>query len=257
MADPAANDVHATYCLTASLDAGVVRAAVGHLSVEECARHDRFVFDRDRRDFAVAHALLRRALSAHGDRAPHEWTFTSQPHGKPALTPEPADRTRLSFNLAHTDGLVACVIARDASLGIDVEAIDHRADALALASRMFSPIEVEHLEACAAPDRQARFTEIWTLKEAYVKAIGDGLSRPLHGFSFVFDDPSSLRFEPAQDAPASAGWQFALFAPSGRHRMAIVVGGPSARERRLVVRAASWDGGQPSDANLPVRRSVP
>src|SRR5262245_48316435 len=127
--------VHITYCLTARLDEAAVRAAVEELSPEERTRHDRMMREHDRRDYAVAHAMLRRSLSAGGDCAPHEWIFTQGALGKPALMPDAAARTRLSFNLAHAHGCVACAVARDAEVGIDVEAVDRRADALGLAGR--------------------------------------------------------------------------------------------------------------------------
>jgi 4'-phosphopantetheinyl transferase len=230
--------VRVAYCLTAHLTDDVVRAAVERLSAEERARHDTFVLRRSRRDFAVAHDLLRRTLSAHGGRAPHEWAFTSSAHGKPTLTPALRAETGLSFNLAHTDGLVACAVVREEAIGIDVETIDRGADAFAVARRFFSAAEIVDLERCAESTRPTRFVEIWTLKEAYVKAVGNGLALPMNDFGFVLEGPSSIRFETARDAPGGS-WQFALFSPSARHRMAIAIGGPSVRNRRLTVCADS------------------
>src|SRR5437773_12459866 len=114
-------NIRIPYCVTAQLDEGAVRVAVAQLSTDERRQCERLVRERDRRDFAVAHALLRRSLSACGDRAPHEWTFTPGPRGKPQLPGVAGARDRLSFNLAHTDGLVACGVTRDADIGIDVE----------------------------------------------------------------------------------------------------------------------------------------
>lgn len=249
------DDVHITYCLTARLDGAAVRAAVEELSLEERAQHDRMLRDRDRRDFAVAHALLRRSLSARGDCAPHEWVFTTGAFGKPALLPDAAARTRLSFNLAHTDGLVACAVARDAEVGIDVEAVDRRADALGLAGRVFSPAEVAELERCAEGTRLLRFIEIWTLKEAYVKALGEGLSCPLHEFAFVFDGPQSLRFE-SDKVSCASGWQFALFEPSDRHRMAVAVSSRPPVEPRFAVSAYPQHVEDFLDASVPIRSST-
>ena len=247
-------DVEITYCLTAGLDDAAVREAVADLSPDERARHDRLMRERDRRDFAVAHALLRRSLSARDDCAPHEWVFTNGAFGKPALTPDAAARTRLSFNLAHTDGLVACVVARDVEVGIDVEAIDRRADALGLAGRFFSPAEVAELQRCADDARLLRFIEIWTLKEAYVKALGEGLSCPLHEFAFIFDEPRSLRFESGR-VSGTAAWQFALFQPSDRHRMAVAVVGRPPFEPRLAVRVHPRHDEECLDRSVPIRTS--
>jgi 4'-phosphopantetheinyl transferase len=229
------SDLNVSYCLTGTLDEGAISAAVDQLSLEERARHARFRFARDRRDFAVAHALLRRALSAQFQLPPGDWTFVPASNGKPRLEADLAARTHLSFSLAHTDGLVACVVTRDADVGIDVEAIDRSTDALEVAQRHFSPFEIADVEQCRADSRQPRFIEIWTLKEAYVKAIGDGLSCPLDSFGFVFDGPASLRFR-STDAADSASWCFALFAPSDRHRLAVAVRDPSGSARPHLAR---------------------
>jgi 4'-phosphopantetheinyl transferase len=227
--------VRLTYCMTADMDHAAIGAAVGQLSVEERSRHDRFVSASQRRDFAVAHALLRRCLSAHGDREPCQWRFVDGPYGKPSLTPEDIARTRLAFNLAHTNGLVACVVSRDVPVGVDVEDINRRTDALAVGSRFFSTSEAAALSQVPACDRHTRCIELWTLKEAFVKAIGEGLSCPLHEFSFTFGDPPSLGFEwVRQTSPAF--WCFALFAPSDGHRMAIAVGPNTDQRLTLDVR---------------------
>jgi 4'-phosphopantetheinyl transferase len=247
--------VYLTYCLTALLDEGAIHAAVEQLSVEERERHDRFVFARDRRDFAVAHALLRRSLSAQGNRAPHEWTFATGARGKPTLALEDGSRTPLVFNLAHTDGLVACAVSRDVDLGIDVEAIDRRLNAKELATRFFAPAEAAALEQCPDAESHTRFVEIWTLKEAFVKALGEGLSCPLDAFTFTFVGPSSLRFD-AEPLLRSAAWSFALFAPSDRHRMALAVGSPSPQHTRLDVRADPPEDHPRSDATVALRISV-
>ena len=98
----------------------------------------------------------------------------------------------LQFNVTHTEGLIGVAIARDISVGIDAESISRRtrSDPLRLARRRFSTAEIEQLE--TIQEREARnlhFMKIWTLKEAYVKAVGRGISAPpgLSGFSFVLD----------------------------------------------------------------------
>jgi 4'-phosphopantetheinyl transferase len=250
------NDIHITYCLTAPLDETAVRSAVDLLSPEERARHDHLIFARDRRDFAVAHALLRRALSARSDRAPHEWTFTSNPLGKPQLPTGVTGRTGLSFNLAHTDGLVACAVGQGAELGIDVETLDRRADdGLTLAERLFSQAEIVDLKSHEVSERHLRFIEIWTLKEAYVKARGDGLSLPLNNFAFVYDGPSRLRFDVSNLLP-HVPWHFALFAPSDRHRMAIAVTSHSLQAPRLVVYHDVPNGLRSRDTMVAIRTSA-
>jgi 4'-phosphopantetheinyl transferase len=207
-----------------------------HLSADERAQCDRFIFARDRRDFAAAHALLRDRLSQYGGVDPAAWTFDTAPGGKPFIVSasgEPA----LAFNLSHTRGFVACVIAAAGDLGIDVESVGRALDGRRIAERYFSTSECDWLDACDARERDIRFIELWTLKEAYIKAIGRGLSHPLDAFAFTFEGDQGLRFHPAHDTKASA-WTFALFAPSPKYRMAVAVGSAALQHGSLVARSA-------------------
>ena len=102
--------------------------ALEWLSAEERTRCARLAFASDRRDFIAAHALLRHALSAHGHRDAREWLFIPDANGKPELASAPGERPQLAFNLSHTRGLVACVVARDVDVGIDVERVGSGTD---------------------------------------------------------------------------------------------------------------------------------
>ena len=90
----------------------------------------------------------------------------------------------LQFNLSHTRGFVACAISIANAVGIDVEAVSRNPD-IEVADRFFSPREVAILRAMP-PERQPEtFLRFWTLKEALIKATGEGLSRALDSFSFA------------------------------------------------------------------------
>jgi 4'-phosphopantetheinyl transferase len=191
------------------------------LSAEERARHARFVFAEDRRDFAAAHLLLRRMLSTHGHPDDGQSTFERGPHGKPYLARGAGDRPAPAFNLAHTRGLVAAVVAPNVEVGIDVESLHRDADTIALARRYFSVEELRELEGCRGVDRETRFTELWTLKEAYLKGTGAGIANELRSCTFTLDGPTFLRFEPADRGHAHT-WSFALF-EVGDHRLAVAL----------------------------------
>ena len=236
----APGDVHIWYRFTESLDDDAVRAEVTQLSPDERVRCQRFAFGRDRRDFAAGHALLRRVLSmsVHDDGRSDTWTFVPDANGKPSLAHELGAQP-LAFNLSHTHGLVACAVAHDAEVGVDVECVERGTDSRDIAERYFSAAELAQLDACPEGRRSAHFIELWTLKEAYLKAIGVGLAHPLDTFDFTFDGAGGLRFN-APDT-GSAAWTFALFAPSPRHRLALAARFASSMHGRLVARAADGD----------------
>jgi 4'-phosphopantetheinyl transferase len=193
--------------------------AVELLSAAEHARWQKLIRERNRREYAAAHALVRRALSARTGRPPASWTFRSDEGGKPCIDTEDCD---LRFNMAHTDGLVACAIVRTGEIGIDVETIDRIAQPMDIAARHFSEREVRDLLACSAAERRTRFIELWTLKEAWLKATGTGLRSHLGDFAFEWVDPAGLRFIPPPTT-APGIWRFLLLAPGDRHRLALAI----------------------------------
>lgn len=193
------------------------------LSAAEQERRARFVFDRDRREFTAAHALLRAALSRWEQCPPSEWVFTAGQNGKPSLAD--AHASTLEFNIAHTRGMVACALTRGFVVGVDVENVDRAVDGESVARNFFSPAEVSALATCSSEERPTRFIELWTLKEAFLKATGMGLSHPLGDFGFNFASAGRLGFNAPPGTDASV-WHFALYAPSGRHRLAVAIHSP-------------------------------
>jgi 4'-phosphopantetheinyl transferase len=219
------------------MDEAEIHEALALLSQEERARHDRFVHARDRRDFAAAHALLRRVLSTYDDTSPAAWAFEATPAGKPRIARREAGGPGLTFSLSHTRGFVACAVARGMDVGVDVESIDRGADGREIARRYFSAAEAARLDACPDAERAARFVELWTLKEAYVKAIGEGLSVPLDGFSFAFDEAGHITLEkPVRER--GVYFTFALMTPSPRTRLAVAIRSESAAPIRVMASPA-------------------
>lgn len=223
------------------------------LSKDEVLRRDRLRFPRDRRDYTAAHALLRRALSIEGGRRPQEWEFQNAAGGKPAIVSAQAGRPPLVFNLAHTDGLVACVVGRGASAGIDVERVPRNADVLEVAERYFAPAEVRSLHEVAQHDRLARFAELWTLKEAYIKALGGGLQIPLTSFAFQFVGRSGIRF----DGPLGGRWHFLLAAPSNDTRLSVAIAYDGVSASEPWPSAIPFRGDDQSDCAVAVLRTSP
>jgi 4'-phosphopantetheinyl transferase len=187
-------EVHAFYVFVEDVPRDLARERLlPLLDAGEAERHARFLFDEHRHLFLVAHALCRSVLAAYTGLAPEALRFAARAHGKPELLPAP-DAAPLRFNLSHTAGLAAVAVAQ-AEIGVDVERLDRRVELEAVARRVFSPAEVDHLMASAGVARRQRFFERWTLKEAYVKALGDGLTAPLRDITITYgpEAPPALR----------------------------------------------------------------
>jgi 4'-phosphopantetheinyl transferase len=189
-----------TVALDADLDPAWRQLGV-LLDVTERARAARFVFERHRRTHVVAHALKRLMLSAIAGFPPQSWTFDAAPGGKPRISPV----ARPQFNIAHSEGLVACTVSEELELGVDVEPISRSAP-LELAKTQFAEPEQRWIDGLPPPDRAIGFLRLWTLKEAFIKATGRGLAQPLQAFSFAFE-PLRVNFhDPALGN--SRAWHF-------------------------------------------------
>jgi 4'-phosphopantetheinyl transferase len=215
-------DVYIWYRCTAALDSNAVRSADEYLSVEERAQRDRLRFGADRRDFTIAHDLLRRALSRYADVSPADWRFATNNYGKPSIESIDSQVRALSFSLSHTRGCVACAITSNAPLGVDVQRIDKSQCVQEIADGYFSEKEALWLRQCSDDLRNIRFAELWTLKEAFLKALGVGLSGSLTSVSFRFDELARIEVS----GPSTFdlyGWHFALFEPVYDVRLGIAI----------------------------------
>lgn len=190
------------------------------LSDDERRKAASFKFAKDRDLYIAAHAALRWLLSSYADVEPAAWRFTTENFGKPRIA-EPA--TGLKFNLSHTAGMVAIAVAREVQLGVDVEYTGRRIEP-GVAERFFARPEVETLAGLPDDRRHEAFFWYWTLKEAYIKARGEGLSRPLQDFWLTEATPAGIRiaFAPSlEDDPDQ--WQFASWRLGPEHRAAVAV----------------------------------
>lgn len=178
----------------------------GILAPEERERRSRLRFGSDRKLFTMAHALLRMALARYAPVLPSAWTFTRGAYGKPALRADQMQMHRLYFSLSHAGTAVTCAVCHAADVGVDIEPLDNAVDPCELAASVLSPAEQASLSALENGARRQRFLALWTLKEAYVKARGLGLSFPLQDCSFSLD-PLQIAFAgPVVDDPDD--WQF-------------------------------------------------
>jgi 4'-phosphopantetheinyl transferase len=210
------------------------------LDPDERERHRRLRREPSRREFLVAHALARVTLSHYVPVPPEAWCFSSGEHGRPELS-GPARAAWLRFNLTHTRGMVAFAVARELDIGVDVESATRRVRHRALVERFFGEDEVRAFRALAPERQAARFLELWTLKEAYLKARGRGISIPLRGFQLRLSDADSPRisFDPARVCDDASNWQLALYHPNRTHTLALAIRRPDRRD--LVIRLFDHD----------------
>lgn len=172
--------------------AGMLDELRATLSMDELTRAAHFYFPRDRDHFTAAHGIIRDILAGYLNVSPATLEFSNNAYGKPALAGPLSNALR--FNLSHSGELVVLAIARDREVGVDVEQYaPDRAD-LAVAEYYFSPSEVARLRSLSAALRPRGFLNCWTRKEAYIKALGMGLSIPLDSFdvSLAPDEPAAL-----------------------------------------------------------------
>jgi len=210
----------------------VTEECVQLLSEDERARWLSFRFEHSRCEYLTTRALVRTALSHCHPLAPDAWRFQSNTYGKPAVE----QNCGLSFNLSNSLGLVVCLIAQGASVGVDVESYERAGQIVELASDVLAPREQIQLEALRGRQKANRALSLWTLKEAYIKAIGMGLSLPLKQISFLFDDEDGIRLEldHALGDQKERCWKFCLL-DCAEHRIALMV------ERANVPRLQLWE----------------
>lgn len=234
-----AGDVHAFFCRTEALDAADLEAAVALLSHAERERHARFGFARDRREYAVAHALVRVVVGAVLGVPPSGVELTADDRGKPMVVLSNSQKRRPAFSLSHCQGLATCVVAPEALVGIDVEAMHASVDFSRIAAEYFTPAECEGLEACHGDARVRRFYALWTLKEALFKATGLAPGE-LGGASFTISDSGAVSLGPCAALPADE-WTCRLARLSPFHTLSIVASASSGASPQLWLHEFSGD----------------
>lgn len=197
----------------AFLDAELGQAYLAALNEQESLRYERLQISAKREQFLTGKFFLRQVLSRYFPISPLDWVFSENEHGKPELTgdfhSESGASAPLAFNLSHSRNMFVVAVSAADNVGVDVEYSARSRLIMELASRHFSVDEIEQLQALTGEQQLARFYHVWTLKEAYVKARGLGLTMPLQDFSLHFKSDSELQFSQRQPAEIPADeWQF-------------------------------------------------
>lgn len=166
------------------------------LDDDERRREERLRVPDDRQRYVITRALVRTMLSRYAPRAPHEWTFEANPHGRPHIANVEGPVCGLVFNVSHTRGLVVLAVTRERALGVDVEHQD-RAVSPGVLERFFAPAEAAAIRALPVEQQGRRLLQHWTLKEAYIKARGMGLAIAVRQVSFDLTSDERIGFAPS------------------------------------------------------------
>ena len=203
------------------------------MTPEERLATERFVFARHRHQHLLTRALQRDLLSRYTGEPPAAWRFEKNRYGRPEISSPPQWR-RLRFNLSHTDGLIACAVTLERDVGVDVEYVRRPTRVLDLAPSVFAPPELVDLQRLHPSEQRARFFALWTLKEAYIKARGKGLSIPLDKFSFTFTqrEEVGISIDPSLEDDATT-WQFERMHVTEDHAMAVAARRTDDRDLRM------------------------
>jgi 4'-phosphopantetheinyl transferase len=216
---------------------GGVERALAWLQSTEPERFARYRVDADRMMFLCGRMMARTLVGRALGVPPDSWRWKEGPHGRPEIA-EPA--TTLRFNLAHSAGLVACALAEGRDVGVDVEHLARPQVDEKMVRRYCSPVEAADIEGRGANDWQNRFLAYWTLKEAYLKARGLGISVPLSEITFAINIngvDANVSFDGSL-AGLDTRWRLQMAQPTPNHLLAVA--------------ASSADGVRPSIVIEPI-----
>jgi len=205
------------WCVDLDVTADALNCFRQGLSRDELARAERFHSDLHRARYIVGRATLRRVLADRLGCSPATIRLSYGRNGKPMLE---GGRGHVEFNLAHSGGDAVIALADRAAVGVDIELHRPISDVESLARLVFSDVERRELK--LAPDPVSAFLNGWTRKEAYVKALGIGLTAPLREITVSLSDGAALFSTGLRDRSASY-WRL-LSVPHPRAVVAVALG---------------------------------
>jgi 4'-phosphopantetheinyl transferase len=203
------------------------------LSHDEVQRADAFHFEKHRRRYIAGRAAMRQILGIYTGIASKELVFSYGEKGKPELAGE-LKRPEIKFNLSNSQDIAVLAVAQNLTVGIDIEWINPEFATDEVARRFFAAGEVRRLQSLPVAERSDAFFACWTRKEAYIKALGEGLSVPLDSFEVAFGPgvPAALlqvRVNPGE----VERWSLYDIAVTQGFRSAIIVEGKGHRLRHM------------------------
>ena len=210
------------WTIALDVDAAQASAQLDLLSGEERVRAARLRTTEARLQFILVHGVVRTILGQYAGTAPRDLRIETTPSGKPVL-----GGGGYAFSLAHSDALAVCAVSAGGQLGVDLERIRPAPDADAIVRRYFARAEVAEYEQLPAEERLAGFYSLWTRKEAFVKATGEGLQIPLDSFEVELAPGSATpRLVNHRALPGGAAFHLHAFSPSPGYLAAVALDRP-------------------------------
>ncbi len=198
-----------------------VNKLLGLLDVKEKSKAVKFKFEKDLRTYIVSHGAMREILSLYLETRLRNIEFETNSYGKPFLRGGKKD---ICFNLSHSHELALLAITKSRRIGVDIEFIRPEFAAEAIAEHIFSPLEIEVLRNLPKALQTRAFFDCWTRKEAFIKAVGKGLSYPLKDFSVAFspfEKPGLVAHE--NTAVTIENWQIIELEIGGNYAAAMAI----------------------------------
>jgi 4'-phosphopantetheinyl transferase len=214
-----------------ALDPASAETCSGILSADERERASRFRFERTESAFTLSRGILRALLGRYLAIEPDRVRFAYEARGKPRLAfPE----SSLQFNLAHSGEFAAYAFASGCAVGVDIEKVRTVPEQESIVRRFFAHEECEEWLDLEAAQRDGAFYLCWTRKEAYIKALGGGLSIPLDSFrvSLRPGAPASP-IHATGDPAAASGWSLYSLSPADGYIASLAV--PEGKRRVRIV----------------------
>ena len=201
------DEIHIWQVALSDVDpAALTQQALAWLQAKDVVRYERLVQQRHRLEFLLGKWLTRICLSEYTGLAMGDWQFIDNAYGKP----QPREGLGVQapfFNLSHSNGRAVLAVSRTPELGVDIEFTGRKRRAAKIAHRYFADEEIQTLLALPDSAQQSRFYELWSLKEAYIKARGLGLAIPLRSFAYTFSPNRVGLNEMTRSSAAQWRWQ--------------------------------------------------
>ena len=197
-----AGHIHLWLLDVRQFDNGLAEQALLLMSNDERERAQKFI--RGKEEYIASRWLLRKVLGQYLQQAPASLVFSRREKGKPYIANNP-----LNFNLSHSGHWALLALARDMELGVDIEQSRDSRDLLGIAENYYHPDEYAQLRQQQGDEQIRFFYQLWTLKEALLKALGVGISAGLENLNFHLGDAISVSLSPVLQAQSVTDkWQF-------------------------------------------------